>query len=281
MVHVTLMLLALSGLSSTSHAQQTSQSQPDPVRPTTDDRLHIQPLEPVQRSGAALVGPGQLGLGLAETLSWPVEVSLPELMVVAGAGGLALAMLPFDERVYAQLQRMRWTFERHSVFNYTLLLGDGTVDLLLCSAFSVGDAKARRTTLEGVEALAGTALTAELLKHILRVTRPEDTVGRKRYFQRFRLVDHVNDAMPSGHTMSAFATATVISANYPEAAPYAFTAASLVGLSVIERGWHWPSDVIAGAALGYALGRASVVVNQKFALGPAPNGTGLSASGVF
>jgi membrane-associated phospholipid phosphatase len=50
--------------------------------------------------------------------------------------------------------------------------------------------------------------------------------------------------------MSAFATAAVIGAEYPGAAPFAYAAAALTGFSVMKRRWHWPSDVFMGAALG-------------------------------
>jgi hypothetical protein len=42
---------------------------------------------------------------------------------------------------------------------------------------------------------------------------------------------------------------------------YAFS--GLVGVSRIETGRHWPSDVIAGAALGYISGRTAILGSSR------------------
>lgn len=59
-------------------------------------------------------------------------------------------------------------------------------------------------------------------------------------------------SFPSGHTSSAFATATALSLKYPKwyvMAP-AFAWAGYVGYSRMHTGVHYPSDVAAGAVLG-------------------------------
>ncbi len=59
-------------------------------------------------------------------------------------------------------------------------------------------------------------------------------------------------SFPSGHTSSAFATATSLSLFYPKwyvIAP-SFLWASAVGYSRMELGVHYPSDVLAGAIIG-------------------------------
>ena len=61
-------------------------------------------------------------------------------------------------------------------------------------------------------------------------------------------------SFPSGHTSSAFALATSLSLDHPKwfvIAP-AYLYAALVGYSRCYLGVHYPSDVIAGAALGSA-----------------------------
>ena len=65
-------------------------------------------------------------------------------------------------------------------------------------------------------------------------------------------------SFPSGHTFGAFATATSLSYAYGwKAAAVMFPVATFVGLSRIADDEHWLSDVVAGAFLGFYLGRAT------------------------
>lgn len=66
-------------------------------------------------------------------------------------------------------------------------------------------------------------------------------------------------SFPSGHTSDAFAWATVGAHYYgPKLGVPAFAVASLVGLGRVEKGAHHVSDVLAGATLGYLVGRSVV-----------------------
>jgi undecaprenyl-diphosphatase len=60
-------------------------------------------------------------------------------------------------------------------------------------------------------------------------------------------------SFPSGHTSFAFCAAVVVGAYLPRARPALVTLAATVGLSRIWLGVHYPSDVLAGAALGTAV----------------------------
>ena len=73
-------------------------------------------------------------------------------------------------------------------------------------------------------------------------------------------------SFPSGHTMTAFSIALVISYFYPglEGALY-FLAAS-IAVSRVVLGMHFLSDVLAGVVLGVALGCASITAFASMGL---------------
>ena len=65
-------------------------------------------------------------------------------------------------------------------------------------------------------------------------------------------------SFPSGHTMTAFSIALVVSYFYPSLeGPLFFTALS-IGVSRIVLGMHFLSDVLAGVILGVVLGCTSI-----------------------
>lgn len=113
------------------------------------------------------------------------------------------------------------------------------------------DARALRTAREGLEAsLLGAGLTATSLKYAVGRPRPS-TAGFGASAKPFS----GNKSFPSGHTAQAFGVATVIAGNYGDNHPWvpflAYGTASLVGWQRVYGKHHNPTDVVAGAAIGY------------------------------
>lgn len=88
-------------------------------------------------------------------------------------------------------------------------------------------------------------------------------------------------SFPSGHTASAFATATVLERHFGwKAAIPAYGFATYVGLARMSADKHHVSDVIMGAALGIASARAVTVGvgGAKFSVGVAPTSGGAAVT---
>lgn len=85
------------------------------------------------------------------------------------------------------------------------------------------------------------------------------TQGIKHATHRMRPDGSASTSLPSGHASDAFALATVVTGYYGKkwGIPL-YVVATLIGVSRIEHGRHWPSDVVAGAALGYIAGRTAI-----------------------
>ena len=66
-------------------------------------------------------------------------------------------------------------------------------------------------------------------------------------------------SLPSGHSAAAFLIATLLAFYYPIVTPVVFTWASLVGLSRVMLGVHYPSDILSGALLGSACSMTAIL----------------------
>jgi undecaprenyl-diphosphatase len=73
-------------------------------------------------------------------------------------------------------------------------------------------------------------------------------------------------SFPSGHTMTAFSIALVVSYFYPSLEAVLFFLALSIAVSRIVLGMHYLSDVLAGVVLGVALGCACITAFASFGL---------------
>lgn len=73
-------------------------------------------------------------------------------------------------------------------------------------------------------------------------------------------------SFPSGHTSTAFATAASLSINFKKwyVVVPAYAWAASVGYSRLYLGQHYPTDVLAGAAIGVGSAYLSNWLNKKY-----------------
>ena len=121
------------------------------------------------------------------------------------------------------------------------------------------DKKYLRNTFMQLEAMAINGLITLSLKELIKRPRPFVT-----YPEFENLVSAGSYSFPSGHTSSAFNTATALTLSCPKwylIVP-AYTWASLAGYSRIHLGVHYPTDVLMGAFVGSGSAVAGYYLNQ-------------------
>ncbi|NLY45498.1 MAG: phosphatase PAP2 family protein [Tissierella sp.] len=109
-----------------------------------------------------------------------------------------------------------------------------------------GNATIRLIGLEALVVLGLSQIVVQSLKLILSRERP------------YTIIEHLNTfgislkdySFPSGHTTASFSIATVLALNIPNVLLLTYLIATIIGVSRIYLGVHYPTDVLAGIILG-------------------------------
>lgn len=113
------------------------------------------------------------------------------------------------------------------------------------------DTRARETGLLSAEAMINSIIVEGALKEITQRARPLDGIERSEFFDG-------GSSFPSGHSTQAWAVATVIANEYkhrPAVQIAAYGIASAISVARFTGHKHYISDVVAGSALGYGIGK--------------------------
>ena len=115
----------------------------------------------------------------------------------------------------------------------------------LCAAGALVDQPRRRLYLRGLKTVGLAYAANQAIKFTVRRPRPR-VAGLPPLTRTITALSY-----PSAHTTTAFACARILSRAVPAAPLYA--AAAVMALGRPYLGVHYPSDVVAGAALGTAV----------------------------
>ena len=135
----------------------------------------------------------------------------------------------------------------HFISNTAPYLSVGTPILMYGIGLIEHDKDLQNKSLVIGVSVAATIVETYALKYIIKRPRPYIT-----YPHLSHLDTEGSPSFPSGHTSAAFALATSASLNYPKwyVIVPSFAWAGLTGYSRMYLGVHYPTDVLAGAALG-------------------------------
>jgi membrane-associated phospholipid phosphatase len=169
---------------------------------------------------------------------WEDYLLSPEVLIPVGLAATAVAIHPWDKQIQQKWYGLLGGKQTYSTVSNDILIGTAIGTGLLLpgegrnwwdQAWSMG------------ESYGSAALTVYVLKTSVKRPRPGSTPGTVNGTQSF----------PSGHSSSAFGSATLIQRNSGWLAGVpAYGLAAFTAFERVEAGRHWPSDVFAGAAVG-------------------------------
>lgn len=135
----------------------------------------------------------------------------------------------------------------------------------LCGKF-MNDPEATTT---GTDAIASGLISGGVIVPILKTVIGRDRPSRDHGPYFFKSVSGSDSGFPSVHTTVAFSVAAVITAHYqdPWVQCLAYGVAGLTSLARIAGNDHYTSDVVAGALIGWGVGKAIVGMNRTYRFG--------------
>ena len=206
----------------------------------------------------------------AEILTSPLRIKGIDWLVWGGVALVTGILIGNDESIYRNIKDFQekndWIDRISPVVTQ---LGDGFINLGIAGGFYMGgllfkDRRAKETASLLLMTFIHSGIVVQLGKHLFGRQRPsyEDGIdhwyGPSGFFKRYTECFSKYDAFPSGHTIMAWGTATVIAEMYKDKTLVpilCYSLATLVGLSRVTEDQHWLSDVLIGAVLGYAIGK--------------------------
>lgn len=179
-----------------------------------------------------------------------------------GAGALSMMLI---ERTGARTTlntRFKGDVKRES--RWLSQYGQGACTLAAAGLVFELDPSHNRAALAVMVAAFGASLAGLIIKRICGRARPDrEAAGRFLGFTWKH--DNSRESFPSSHSASAIAMTVLLAHLYPQATVTFWTLGLICAALRYVMDAHWPSDVLAGIALGAAIGN---VVILGFGFGP-------------
>ncbi|HYL78238.1 MAG TPA: phosphatase PAP2 family protein [Bryobacteraceae bacterium] len=249
---------------SSSSADQNipNAAHPNPLRDARDRIYYPGDTESVKPLTRKLV----LNILLDQKEIWtsPFHMHAADSLWWIGFGGVTAALVATDHRTSRLLENSKGQV---AWGNNISKIGAGyTLVPVVAGFYAFGaitdDPKARETGVLGTEALVDSVIVSSILKPIAGRNRPNAAKEDGQFFDG-------GASFPSGHAISSWALASVISYEYGHTKFVPIVAcglASVVSVARFGARQHFASDIVAGGAMGWFIGRYVWKTHQDHAI---------------
>jgi hypothetical protein len=184
----------------------------------------------------------------------PFKARVRDLHWIVPMVGLTAGLINADQEISSRIDPTG-TLAKHgsTLSNAGLAVAvAGGAGLYLMGKVQDDDHK-RETGILAGEAAVNSLIVVEALKTVTRRDRPEDNAGKGEFFHG----SISNSSFPSLHAITTWSIASVVAHEYPGVLTQtlSYGVATGVSLARVYGQKHFTSDVVAGAAMGYLIGR--------------------------
>ena len=203
----------------------------------------------------------RLGEEALEVVKTPIDIDGYGMIGTIGVAGVFGLTYTFDQDIRTRLQKNQSKTMKNAT-DIGALVGDPYIHIgIVAAVYGLGIIGDSPHVKEMGEMLGEALFLADATTFLVK-----QSAGRARPFVRNDNHKGVYlpgqfktnfDSLPSMHTASSFAMASIMAANSDSLAAQLlyYSAAAFVGFSRVYQDKHWASDVILGAAIGELCGR--------------------------
>jgi membrane-associated phospholipid phosphatase len=256
----------------------------------TTGSVHASEINDISMSGEIIHGSQRLGGEAVEFITEPLQLKNSNILITLGVAGAFALTYTFDKQIQEKVTAHP-TRTLDKAADAGSLAGDpylhlGLAALIYGGAIAADSAKWKETGEMLGEALILSDAASFIIKESSGRGRPSVSASKSDFrpfgFRR----DY--DSLPSMHTSSSFALASVLAATSDSIIMKAayYGAAGFVSFSRMYKNKHWASDVLLGAVIGEFSGRVVTSYHagrNKMALAPQAyeGGAGLALVGTW
>jgi len=233
--------------------------------PPPQDRGEQQPPEPHDGVSAGMTAAKLLIVDVREVFRSPEHWHSGEWALFGAEVAAVVTVGAFDESLQRDALRNHSSSEDKLAKDFRTFGNYGSFEVLggfYLAGLIAHDKKAQETCLDGLFAsgIAG-GLVSPFLKVVVGRNRPNANQGA----YSFHPFSTHQVSFPSGESTQAFAVASVISTQYPNPVVefLSYATATITAWGRVRQNGHWASDSLAGALIGFHIGRTVVHINQR------------------